>query len=133
MVENQDGPLARSVNRVRASESNPVEERLKNLETHMGISTPSFPADVYMRLKVLEDKIMKIEEFFPQIALHNFNYTGNESKFHKSGRVSRAPGFYKDLVNIRRRKDKVQKEAPLRIDAEVLNVVILFLNDDFIL
>lgn len=110
-VDNQDGPLSRSIlsstsgtlvsphGTVAASGErvhfDGLEERVRNLETHMGIVVAPLDKSLAERVKVLEDKILKIEEFYPQIAAHVFNYgrAEVEASLRPGGRVSRMPGI----------------------------------------
>ena len=70
IVDNKEGALSRYM----AKKKDPsggldyVEERLKNIENQFGLIPASvYPSDVYSRLKVIEDKIMRMEELYPQI------------------------------------------------------------------
>ncbi len=117
VVDNHDGHLIRSLLKKNSTENDAVDERLKNLEHKFGITNSStYSSDVYARLKILEDKILKIEEFYPQIAVHTMLYSDKDSSI-KSGRVTRVPGFYKDIRSIKKKKFK--NEAPLGIELEV--------------
>lgn len=111
VVDNQDGPLSRSVisstsgklisphgyeqhgSTTTGSRLN-LEERVRNIETHMGIVVSPLERTLVDRIKVLEDKILKIEQFYPQIAAHVFNYgkAEVEASSRPGGRVSKVPG-----------------------------------------
>lgn len=89
------------------------EERIGNLEKHLGIIHPIHnnnfnvidtastsqniknpPIDSFLiqRIKILEDKILKIEQNYPQIAMREFNYnerTGSEWNSNNSKLDSR--------------------------------------------
>lgn len=111
-VDNQDGPLSRSListtsgalvspHGIVGSSSEQIyfdglEERVRNLETHMGIVVAPLDKSLAERVKVLEDKILKIEEFYPQIAAHVFNYgkAEVEASSRPGGRVSKMPGAF---------------------------------------
>ncbi len=45
-----------------------IQERLQNMENHLGLNTKvqPVPMDVYGRLKVLEDKILYLESISPE-------------------------------------------------------------------
>lgn len=111
-VDNQDGPLSRSI---IASTSGKLvsphgssttatlndqfhfdglEERVRNIETHLGIVIAPIEKSLIERIKVLEDKILKIEELYPQIAAHVFNYgrAEVEASSKPGGRVSGRTG-----------------------------------------
>lgn len=49
-----------------------VEERLRNIEHTLKISPQS--SDIYARLKIIEKKILGIEQNHPKIAMKYFNY-----------------------------------------------------------
>lgn len=111
-VDNQDGPLSRSlISTTSGALVSPhgivgssgeslhfdgLEERVRNLETHMGIVVAPLDKSLAERVKVLEDKILKIEEFYPQIAAHVFNYgkAEVEASSRPGGRVSKMPGAF---------------------------------------
>ena len=98
------------------SASDYVEERLRNVENTLGIVSPvQYPSDVYARLKVIEDKIMRMEEFYPQIAAHLLNYQDRTDN-RLGGRITRAPGFYKELL-ITKKKKKTE-EAPISVNLD---------------
>ena len=93
-----------------------VEERLRNVENHLGMVSPiHYPSDVYARLKAIEDKIMRMEELYPQISAHLLNYE-ERSDSRVGGRVTRAPGFYKELLITK--KKKVAHEVPLNLSLD---------------
>lgn len=48
-------------------------ERIRILEGHLGI-TPPASLDLYARIKVLEERILWIEQHYPQVARHVFHY-----------------------------------------------------------
>ncbi|CAG8531944.1 12807_t:CDS:2 [Acaulospora colombiana] len=85
VVNNNDGPLARSTfsskNQINDGKKRPltelpsgVEERLQNIEKHLGVNIVApIPLDVYARIKILEAKIIQIEQDHPQWAAVNFN------------------------------------------------------------
>lgn len=98
------------------SASDYVEERLRNVENTLGIVSPvQYPSDVYARLKAIEDKIMRMEEFYPQIAAHLLNYQDRTDN-RLGGRITRAPGFYKELL-ITKKKKKTE-EAPISVNLD---------------
>lgn len=98
------------------SGSDYVEERLRNVENTLGIVSPvQYPSDVFARLKVIEDKIMKMEEFYPQIAAHLLNYQDRTDN-RLGGRITRAPGFYKELL-INKKKKKTE-DAPISVNLD---------------
>ncbi|ORX41518.1 hypothetical protein BCR36DRAFT_180491 [Piromyces finnis] len=86
IIKNEVGPLDRSVtdndndNKNGKSKSkdsqnidnNGLSERINNIKEHLNIVTP-LPPKMYERIKVLEDKIMKIEREFPTWATIHFN------------------------------------------------------------
>lgn len=106
-----------------------VEERLRNLEAHMGVvSPPHYPSDVYARLKALEDKIMRMEEMYPQISAHLFNYQ-ESANINLGGRVTRAPGFYKELRIVKKKtRGPVKKETPIGVEIEAAHASELLKN-----
>lgn len=117
IVDNQEGALSRyMVKKKDPSASDYVEERLRNVENTLGIVSPvQYPSDVYARLKVIEDKIMRMEEFYPQIAAHLLNYQDRTDN-RLGGRITRAPGFYKELL-ITKKKKKTE-EAPISVNLD---------------
>lgn len=93
VVENIDGPLARSSTSTKDSShltkyqdsamtshlesstfNNGLEERCKNIETLLGLTAKPLEAELYRRIKVIEEKIMGIEQNFPKLAVNNFHY-----------------------------------------------------------
>jgi hypothetical protein len=106
-----------------------VEERLRNLETHLSlVSPPHYPSDVYARLKALEDKIMKMEELYPQIAAHLLNYQ-ESAEINLGGRVTRAPGFYKELRSVKKKnRGLLRKETPIGVEIEAAHASELLKN-----
>lgn len=117
IVDNQEGALSRyMVKKKDPSASDYVEERLRNVENTLGIVSPvQYPSDVYARLKIIEDKIMRMEEFYPQIAAHLLNYQDRTDN-RLGGRITRAPGFYKELL-ITKKKKKTE-EAPISVNLD---------------
>lgn len=94
-----------------------VEERIRNIENNLGIiSATQYPSDVYSRLKIVEDKIMRLEELYPQIAAHLLNYQ-DRTDDRTGGRVTRAPGFYKELM-ITKKKKRTTSEAPISMNLD---------------
>lgn len=93
-----------------------VEERLRNVENQVGIIPPAqYPSDVYARLKAIEDKFMRMEELYPQISAHLLNYQ-DRSDTRTGGRVTRAPGFYKELLITKKKKSS--NDAPITINLD---------------
>ena len=129
IVDNQDGALARFTSKKKdPAAEDYVEERLRNLEAHLSIVSPShYPSDVYARLTALEDKIMKMEELYPQIAAHLLNYQ-ESADANLGGRVTRAPGFYKELRIVRKKTRAVRKEAPIGVEIEAAHASELLKN-----
>ena len=117
IVDNQEGALSRyMVKKKDPSASDYVEERLRNVENTLGIVSPvHYPSDVYARLKIIEDKIMRMEEIYPQIAAHLLNYQDRTDN-RLGGRITRAPGFYKELL-ITKKKKKTE-EAPISVNLD---------------
>jgi hypothetical protein len=60
------------------------------------IMTVPLDKNLVERVKILEDKILKIEQYYPQIAAHVFNYGKAEAQasMRPGGRVSRIPGSH---------------------------------------
>lgn len=116
LADNQEGPLSRSVivsttdhlvsphgqihglvdlsDRSKSSTFDCMEERVRNIETHLGIVLVPVDRSLMDRVKILEDKILRIEQFYPQIAAHVFNYGRAETQASNrpGGRVSRPAG-----------------------------------------
>lgn len=93
VIDNQDKFLKRSL--MLEPENSKLfvaaEERIRNLETHFGVLTAPCDKDLFARIKILEDKVLKIEQHYPQIAAHCFNY-GNaerEASQRPGGRVTK--------------------------------------------
>ena len=94
-----------------------VDERIKSLEHTLGvIPSASYSNDVYSRLKILEDKIMRMEELYPQISAHLLNYQ-DRSDNRLGGRITRAPGFYKELLISKKKKSNVDVPLSVNLDA----------------
>lgn len=95
-----------------------VEERLRNVENHLGIISPTiYPSDFYARLKAVEDKIMRMEELYPQISAHLLNYQ-ERSDDRVGGRVTRAPGFYKELMITKKKKKSNVSDTPIGVSLD---------------
>ena len=99
------------------SSSDYVEERLRNVENTLGILSPvHYPSDVFARLKVIEDKIMRMEELYPQISAHLLNYQDRTDN-RLGGRITRAPGFYKELLITKKKKSNTE-DAPISLNLD---------------
>lgn len=124
VVDNQEGPLSRSIVSSTSGKLvsphglnifsdpdrptfNGLEERVRNIETHLSIVVAPLDKSLAERVKILEDKILKIEQFYPQIAAHVFNYgqAEVEASTRPGGRVSKLPGASTNLPAKRRIKD----------------------------
>jgi hypothetical protein len=95
-----------------------IKERLRNLESHLGLEVSR--QDVLTRLKTLEDKIMRIEELYPQVALRTFKYESDPTK--GSGRLSKAPELFTDAVSPLYTQNKKIDEMKQRL-SELKNVI----------
>lgn len=93
VIDNQDRLLSRTILVEPPKEKvfYAAEERVRNLETHLGIVTGACDKNLFERIKIVEDKILKIEQLFPQIAAHCFNYgrAEKEASLRPGARVSR--------------------------------------------
>lgn len=69
-----------------------IKERLVNLENLLGLDGSK--NDILVRLKILEDKMLRIEEMYPQVAIRVFKYEQETSK--GAGRLSKAPELFTD-------------------------------------
>mgnify|MGYP005616129775 CR=1 FL=1 len=69
-----------------------IKERLTNLEGLLGVDGTK--NDVLIRLKILEDKMIRIEELYPQVAVRVFKYEQEAPK--GTGRLSKAPDLFTD-------------------------------------
>lgn len=119
IVDNQEGALSRYMsNKKDPSSSDYFEERLKNVENTLGIiSLAQYPSDMYARLKIVEDKIMRMEELYPQISAHLLNYQDRTDN-RLGGRITRAPGFYKELLITKKKKKSNTEEAPISVNLD---------------
>ncbi|PJF17806.1 hypothetical protein PSACC_02372 [Paramicrosporidium saccamoebae] len=137
VVDNQDGPLSRSVisstcgklvspHGIVVSHDisdrpvfNGLEERVRNIETHLGIVVAPLDRSLVERVKVLEDKILKIEMFYPQIASRVFNYgrAEAEASARPGGRVSKLPGTTSNAASKKRVKEDAVQEVEEDSDA----------------
>jgi hypothetical protein len=131
VVDNQEGPLSRSLIASTSGKLvsphgvavafdgaerpvfNALEERVRNIETHLGIVVAPLDKSLVQRVKILEDKILKIEQFYPQIAAHVFNYgkAEVEASSKPGGRVSRIPGLSTGGNKKRTRDEILQEEG----------------------
>lgn len=132
VVDNREGPLSRSVvastsgklvsphgmgsvaEGIKYDESGDrvvfsgLEERVRNVETHLGIVVAPVDKSLAERVKILEDKILKIEQFYPQIASHVFNYgrAEVEASSRPGGRVSKLPGLESSQSKAKRAREE---------------------------
>ena len=98
--------------------SDNFEERIRNVENTLGIISPmQYPSDMYARLKVVEEKIMRMEELYPQISAHLLNYQDRTDN-RLGGRITRAPGFYKELLITKKKKKSNTDEAPISVSLD---------------
>ena len=131
VVDNQEGPLSRSLITSTSGKLvsphgvaitfdgaerpvfNALEERVRNIETHLGIVVAPLDKSLVQRVKILEDKILKIEQFYPQIAAHVFNYgkAEMEASSRPGGRVSRIMGSSTGGSKKRIRDEILQEEG----------------------
>lgn len=127
VVDSQEGPLSRytvssttgklvsphtsAVEQTGSFGVHPFEERVRNIESHCGIVEAPFDRTLAERVKILEDKILRIEHFYPQIATHVFNYgkAELEASNRPGGRVSKVPG----LTNVKVKRSKPEGEDVL--------------------
>lgn len=67
-------------------------DRVETIENHLGFVTKTEERNLVDRIRIIEEKILKIEENYPQIAAHTFNYgkAEEEASRRPGGRVSRA-------------------------------------------
>lgn len=111
VIDNQDRLLNRSMiaddNVKRTKKFDAADERIQNLEGHLGIVTAHCDLDLYTRIKIIEDKILKIEQHYPQIAAHCFNYgrAEKEASRRPGGRVSKPDSTKKIKLKIPKSKD----------------------------
>ena len=103
VIDNHDKYLTRSIT---SENKNPAifsaaEERIRNIETHLGIIVAPADKNLYARIRVLEDKILKIEQHYPQIAAHCFNYgkAEKEASSRPGGRVSKSDHVEKSKIS----------------------------------
>lgn len=110
VIDNQDRFLSRSLNldKQEPLKFNAAEERLCNLESHLGILTAPCDKNLFSRIKAVEDKILKIEQQYPQIAAHCFNYGEMERE------ASRRPG---GRVSKPEAKTKIKIRMPATLDS----------------
>lgn len=110
VIDNQDRLLNRSIvveDNKRAKVFDAAEERIGNIESHLGIVTAHCDPDLYTRIKIIEDKILKIEQHYPQIAAHCFNYgrAEKEASRRPGGRVSKPEHTKKIKLKLPKPKD----------------------------
>lgn len=63
---------------VQVHPSPAVQERLQNMEKHLGLKEQPIPQDVYERLKALEDRILHLESISPEYFDGTFNLHNNK-------------------------------------------------------
>ena len=70
------------------------EYRVSRMESILKIAKKDMKSDdILIRIKILEDKILWIEEHYPQVALACFDYTQDKSQ-EKKGRVAQVKQYY---------------------------------------
>ena len=113
IVDNQEGALSRYMTKKKdPSSSDYVEERIRNVENTLGIIAPvQYPSEIYTRLKVIEDKI------YPQISAHLLNYQDRTDN-RLGGRITRAPGFYKELLLTKKKKKYNTEDTPITVNLD---------------
>ncbi|KAG8716695.1 hypothetical protein FRC09_015367 [Ceratobasidium sp. 395] len=85
IVKNEDGPLGKTVKAKPAQSANPnmsteavsraaFNERFEAIETHLALKyVPAPPADFMLRVKHIEDHIVRLEKEYPPWAALHFN------------------------------------------------------------
>ncbi|CAE6449816.1 unnamed protein product [Rhizoctonia solani] len=82
VVKNEDGPLGKTMKAVdfskppvsAADKSSGVTERFQAIEAHLGVRyVPGPPADYMLRVKHIEDHIIRLEREYPPWAALHFN------------------------------------------------------------
>ena len=117
VVDNLEGnALLRFSNKSRPAAINDTDERLKNLENRLSIQ-PDNASDIHARLKAVENKILKLEEMYPQIAAHTLNYE-DSTDHRQGGRLTKAPGFYRGLRVSKKKRKNAPTIAPIGISIE---------------
>lgn len=135
VADNQDGPLQKSISTtsgmlvsphhsIRDSQGafkfNALEERVRNIETHVGIVLAPVDKSLSDRVKILEDKILRIEQYYPQIAAHVFNYgkAEAEASSRPGGRVSKLPKTSeKEDLKSKSKKQRRLEESSIDTDS----------------
>lgn len=114
VIDSQDRYLNRSIvlENIRPTTFYAAEERVRNIETHLGIIVAPTDKSLYARIRILEDKILKIEQHYPQIAAHCFNYgkAEREASSKPGGRVSKTEHIEK--LRISKKNDKGINAVP---------------------
>lgn len=88
-----------------------IKERLSTLESSLGFDGSK--SDILTRLKILEDKMLRIEENFPQVAVRVFKYEPEALK--GVGRLSKAPESFNDMNQAANMKNRRIEELKARM------------------
>lgn len=97
---------------------NPLEDRVRAMEKHLGFIIEPIDKDLNQRIKILEEKILRIEHQFPQIATNFFNYGQAEI------RASSRPGGRISNLHFTNRTSSGSSSKKIKMEPEdLLNVV----------
>lgn len=97
---------------------NPLEDRVRAMEKHLGFIIEPIDKDLNQRIKILEEKILRIEHQFPQIATNFFNYGQAEI------RASSRPGGRISNLHFTNRTASGSSSKKIKMEPEdLLNVV----------
>lgn len=99
---------------------NPLEDRMRAIEKHLGFIIEPIDKDLNQRIKILEEKILRIEHQFPQIATNFFNYGQAEirASLKPGGRISNLHYSNRSTTSSSSKKIKMEPEDLLSVVAE---------------
>jgi hypothetical protein len=92
-VDNAEGPaLGKPLTTPLLGEM--TEERVGDLERFLKVPRPKEERPLLERVKLLEDKVLWIEEHYPQVAVACFDHTPDRAATQRKGRVTQVQQYY---------------------------------------
>ncbi|RKP02567.1 hypothetical protein CXG81DRAFT_24780 [Caulochytrium protostelioides] len=142
VVVNAGGPLARSTQRLDPTHDGPgpgaaqplptyfpsglpahaLQERMAAVQQHLNLhfAPQAMPRDLYERVKALEDRLVELEQVYPEWAAFHFVQPNVPATYHPSSYIQRTRPT--DPASERVRHALVQRQARARRDAYMQDI-----------